>query len=161
MNINEVYLLTAFVCSACDGDIAVEELAYVKDLANDSAVFGDLDVENLLNLYVQQINEEGIRFINRFVRELSDSELTQEQQLKVIDIAIKMIEADGKIEYSEVKFFKKLRPALSISDEAILAAMPDIEDFLLPDLIVREYEFELESDFSQIDLSSIDNKEAN
>lgn len=159
MNINEIYLLTAFVCSACDGDIAVEELAYVKDLANDTEVFGDLDVENLLNLYVQQINEEGIRFINRFVRELSDSELTEEQQLKVIEIAIKMIEADGKIEYSEVKFFKKLRHALSISDEAILAEMPDIEDFLLPDLIVREYEFELATDFAQIDLSSIGSKD--
>lgn len=160
MSINEIYLLTAFVCSACDGDIAVEELAYVKDQAKDTDIFGDLEVENLLNNYVQQINTEGITFINRFVCDLADSELTEEQQLKVIEIAIKMIEADGKIEYSEVKFFKKLRPALTISDEAILARMPEIEDFLLPDLIVREFEFELASDFSQIDLSLIDSKEA-
>lgn len=160
MNINEIYLLTAFVCSACDGDIAVEELAYVKDLAKDTDIFGDIEVENRLNIYVQQINKEGITFINRFVRDLANSELTEKQQLKVVEIAIKMIEADGKIEYSEVKFFKKLRPSLSISDEAILAKMPDIEDFLLPDLIVREFEFELASDFAQIDLSLIGRKEA-
>lgn len=155
MNINEIYLLTAFVCSACDGDIAVEELAYVKDLANNKEVFGDLDVENLLNDYVQKINKEGISFINRFVRELAVSELTEEQQLKVIEIAIKMIEADGKIEYSEVKFFKKMRPSLSISDKSILDKMPEIEDFLLPDIMDRDYEFELANDFGLIDLSSI------
>lgn len=160
MNINEIYLLTAFVCSACDGDIAVEELAYVKDLAKDTDIFGDIEVEDRLNIYVQQINKEGITFINRFVRDLANSELTEKQQLKVVEIAIKMIEADGKIEYSEVKFFKKLRPSLSISDEAILAKMPDIEDFLLSDLIVREFEFELASDFAQIDLSLIGRKEA-
>lgn len=31
MEINELYLKTAFCCMACDGDIADEEVQYVRD----------------------------------------------------------------------------------------------------------------------------------
>lgn len=55
-----------------------------------------------------------------------------------MSLVLKAIEADNRIEYSEVKFFKKIRSRLSISDEAILGEHPDKEDFLLPDLKVDE-----------------------
>ena len=63
-----------------------------------------------------------------------------------------MIEADNKIEYSEISFFKKIRLNLFISDEAILAEMPNKEDYLLPDIIQKEYEFVPDSVFSTINL---------
>ncbi|MCM1139946.1 MAG: TerB family tellurite resistance protein, partial [Muribaculum sp.] len=129
MDIKEIYLLTAFVCAACDGEIAPEEVALVKQLCDKSSLFGDLDVEAKLNEYVSAINEHGMRFINNFLRVLEDADLTQDEQLEVVKIAIDMIEADGQILYSEVKFFKKLRPCLNISDEAILAVLPDKEDY--------------------------------
>ena len=44
-----------------------------------------------------------------------------------------MIEADNKIVYSEVKFFKRIRNNLTISDEDILEAYPINDDYLLPD----------------------------
>jgi hypothetical protein len=37
-------------------------------------------------------------------------------------------------EYSEISFFKKIRRVLSISDEKILEAMPDKEEYILPDI---------------------------
>ena len=52
----------------------------------------------------------------------------------MIKIAIATIEADEQIEYSEISFFKKIRKNLAISDETILEALPDKEDYLLPDI---------------------------
>lgn len=135
MTTNELYLKTVFSCIACDCDIAPEEVDLVRNL---SKAIKDLDVEALLNKWIEEINSKGASFLRSYLSDLADSELTEDEQLKIINLAIKAIEADNRIEYSEVKFFKKIRFRLSISDEAILAVHPDKEDFLLPDINVAE-----------------------
>lgn len=152
MNISEIYLLTAFVCSACDGDIAPKELALVKEWSEKSNLFGDIDVEAKLNEYVDSINKYGNRFISEFLLMLEQRNLSIEEQKEVVRIAIEMIEADGLILYSEVKFFKRLRSYLSIPDEEILASMPDKEDYLLPDIKTSDYIFDEEIKFAEISL---------
>lgn len=152
MEINELYLKTAFCCMACDGDIASKELELIKEYASNSDLFLNLDIESKLNEYVTEINQQGISFLNSYLKEIVLSSLTEVQELNIVKIAIQMIEADNKIEYSEISFFKNIRLKLSISDEIILAEMPDKEDYLLPDIIQKEYEFVQDSVFSTINL---------
>ena len=152
---NEIYLLTAFVCSACDGSIAAEELELVNNLARRTNLFDGLDIEGKLNSYVAQINQNGRSFINDYISILSATELSEEEQLNIIDVAIRIIESDAKIEYSEIKFFKKLRKALSIPDDRILDKMPEIEDYLLPDNQSQGFMFDGSVNFDSIDLSFI------
>lgn len=57
MDIKEIYLLTAFVCAACDGEIAPEEVSLIKEMCNNNDMFGDLDVETKLNEYVAATNK--------------------------------------------------------------------------------------------------------
>lgn len=152
MEINELYLKTAFCCMACDGDIASEELALIKEYTSNSGLFLNLDIESKLNEYVTGINRQGILFLNSYLKEITSYPLTEVQELNIVRIAIQMIEADNKIEYSEISFFKKIRLKLFISDEAILAEMPNKEDYLLPDIIQKEYEFVPDSVFSTINL---------
>ncbi len=154
MDTKEIYLLTAFVCAACDGEIAPEEVSLVKKLCDKSALFGDLDVEVSLNEHVASINKYGIRFINEFLRMLDEADLSKQEQLQVIKIAIDMIEADSQILYSEVKFFKRLRRCLRISDEEILAAIPDKEDYFLPDIRTSDFTFDDNIQFAEINLST-------
>ncbi len=73
--------------------------------------------------------------------------------MEIIRIAIGVIEADGQILYSEVKFFNKLRSCLSISDDAILEIMPDKEDYLLPDIKTSEFVFNEDIKFAEIILN--------
>lgn len=76
----------------------------------------------------------------------------------LVSLAFNAIDADNCIAYSEVKFFKKIRSRLSISDEAILEMFPDKEDFLLPDLKVTELPMWDESiQFAQITIPTQDN----
>lgn len=72
----------------------------------------------------------------------------------IIDFALKTIEADNCIEYSEVKFFKKIRDRLSINDEDILQCYPDKEDFLLADVkISDDLNWDNNIQFTQISLN--------
>ena len=64
-----------------------------------------------------------------------------------------MIEADKEVLYSEIKFFKRIRKCLSVSDEVLYREFPDKEDFFLPDIVQQEYEFVLESEFASIQFS--------
>lgn len=154
MKTSEIYLLTAFVCSACDGDIAPKEIALLKDWSEKSNLFGEIDVEAKLNEYVEAINKYGNSFINDFLLLLEEYNLSIDEQKEVIRIAIEMIETDGLILYSEVKFFKRLRSYLSISNEEILASMPDKEDYLLPDIKTSDYIFDEEIKFAEITFST-------
>lgn len=155
---NELYLKTAFCCMACDGDIANEEVDLIRNYVRESSLFEGLEVERLLNEYIQKINAQGIAFLNSFIRELKNEEMLPEQELEIVSISIKMIEADNEILYSEVKFFKRIRACLNITDEEILKSMPDKEDYLLPDISQGEYEFVLENNFESINLSLVGNE---
>lgn len=138
MNTQELYIKTIFCCMACDGDIANEEVALVHDITSKQDIFEGMDVNAIINGYVASINANGALFLKQYLKELSSQELSNEEQKMIVDFALQTIFADNRIEYSEVKFFKKIRSRLSLTDEEILANHPDVEDFLLPDINVAE-----------------------
>lgn len=155
METNELYLKTLFCCSACDGEIAPEEVFLVKQLTLNDSTFEGLDVENILNAYVEKINEHGSIFLKDYLSEVANATLSDEEQVKLIEFAIRMIEADNQILYSEVKFFKKIRNRLSVSDDCILEKLPDSEDYLLPDISSEDKDFEEVGNFEQISFSEV------
>ncbi len=155
MELNELYLKTLFCCSACDGEIAPEEVSLVKQISLNDSTFKGLDVENTLNSYVDSINEQGSIFLKIYLSEIANSTLSDAEQVKLVDLAIKMIEADNQILYSEIKFFKKIRNRLTVSDEFILKKLPDSEDYLLPDISSEDKDFEEVGNFAQISFSEV------
>ena len=138
MNNQDLLLKTIFACMACDGDIAPEEIQMLRELITNTDLFNELDVEVILKKYVDSINQDGVSFLNKYLSDVAEDALSKEEQMCLVDLAFKTIEADKRIEYSEVKFFKKIRVRLSLTDEEILAKYPDKEDFLLPDINVAD-----------------------
>lgn len=162
MNTGELYLKTAFACMACDGEIANEELELVKHFATSSTLFEGLEIEKQLNEYVAEINVQGLSFLAGYINSIVNAQLTEQQELDLAKIAIKMIEADKKIEYSEISFFKRIRNKLKVTDEKLLGIFKDEtlfekfpevgpEDFLLPDIMVND-DMEINVSFQNIEL---------
>lgn len=157
MNTEELLLKTAFCCMACDGEIAPKEVALLKKLAKEEKLFGDLKIAKVVNSFVDQLNEQGYFFVDAYLKELSDAQMSEEEQLAIIKTALVTIKADEKVEYAEISFFKQIREKLSISDEVILAAFPnepEMEDYLLPDIIDKTAGLWSIS-FSAIDLNEL------
>ena len=139
---------------ACDGEIAEEEIALLKEKVAHENVFDGLDVQGKINEYVTAINCQGSLFLNSFINEVKDAQLDEESSLQLIKIAIETIEIDNEIKYSEVSYFKRIRKNLSITDERILNIMPDKEDYLLPD-IEDDPIFDITFSFDSIELSTL------
>lgn len=118
----------------CDGDIAEEEKEIVRQFCASNELFKGMDTENFLNKWIEEVNRNGKMFFRSYLNEISEMNLSGQEQMMIVDLAFRTIEADNLIEYSEVKFFKKIRKRLSVSDEMILEKYPDKQDFLLPDI---------------------------
>lgn len=152
----ELYLKTIFCCMACDGDIAKEEIEMVKILCEKDDFFKNIESETYINNWIGEINERGSAFLQTFLSEINSVQLDKEEQLKLIELAFKTIEADNRIEYSEVKFFKKIRSRLSVSDEDVLEKFPEKEDYLLPDINASEtLEWDNNIQFSKLEFDKI------
>lgn len=144
---------------ACDGIIATDEIELVKKWTkNNPEWFGSIDTEATLNRYVSEINQKGKQFLSEYIHEIEQQHLTEEEQVQLLTIAVKMIEADQNIEYSEIAFFKRIRFKLNVSDSAILQKNAGIEDWLLPD-IIEEDDFLWDAKFENINFENLNQEE--
>ena len=125
----ELYLKTMFCCMACDGEIAAEEVDLIRNEVAHEPLLEGLDAEPLLNGYIAAINQQGRLFLRRYLDELAGDELTTEEELRIVDLAVRM---------AEVQFVKKIRKRLSVTDEQILTRFPNREYYLLPDVNVMD-----------------------
>ena len=150
INFNKLLLKTAFACMACDGDIDKSEVKLIKRLHKESKTFGEIEINTELDKLLLAINENGQQFLRNYFKELIAFDLTEANELKIIEIAIEIIKADDKIEYSEVKFFKVIRSKLKIKNEPILEKHPDFEDYLDQDIISESYLSGLLDDYFDI-----------
>lgn len=79
METNELYLKTLFCCSACDGEIASEEVSLVKKLSESDSAFDSLNIEKTLNSYVEQINVKRKLFLKDYLQEVADTTLSDNE----------------------------------------------------------------------------------
>jgi uncharacterized tellurite resistance protein B-like protein len=132
---DKLLLKTAFCCMASDGHIDKREISLIKSMCEKSELFSDFNFQEEINNLIHKINTTGKEFIAHYFEILGKAELTEQEELTLIDFSIQTIKADEQIEYSEVKFFKNIRHRLKISDENILKIFPDIEIFLEKDIV--------------------------
>lgn len=154
VNFDKLLLKTAFSCMACDGDIDKREVKLIKRLHMENKTFGDIDVNAEMENLLVAINKDGHQFMRDYFHELTNSDLSEANELKLIEVAIDTIKADEKVEYSEIKFFKVIRSKLKIENEPILEKHPDFEDYLEQDIISESYLARLQEDFFDTHISN-------
>jgi uncharacterized tellurite resistance protein B-like protein len=139
---------------ACDGDIDKREIKLIKRLQKERKTFGEIDINAELDTFLLAINKDGHQFLKGYFNELTATELTEANELKLIEVAIDTIKADEKVEYSEIKFFKVIRSKLKIDNEPILEKHPDFEDYLEQDIITNSYLSRLQDAFFDTHISN-------
>lgn len=162
MEQNELLLRTAFACMSCDGEIASEEVELIKQMSKEKQLFGEIDIDKELDELVREINLKGKGFLKQYLVNLAEESLTEEQELKVADVAVQTIRADNRIEYSEIKFFKVLRSNLKIvSDETLLEKIDGIDENYLAQDIQADYLQMYDDYFNTIELPKFEMKTIN
>lgn len=148
---SNLLLKTAFACMACDGDIDESEVKLVKSMEETDKIFGVESIEEELNALIQAINNQGFGFLKSFLNQLETVDLVVSQEIQLVRTAVKTIKADDEEKYSEIKFFKILRSKLKVSDNELIAQLPEFEnleeDYLQQDIISSSYLKKLTEDY--------------
>lgn len=146
---DKLLLKTAFCCMASDGNIDKREIALIKSMCDKSSLFSNFNFQDEINLLIDKINTRGKLFIQYYFDLLKQSQLSEDEELTLINFAIQTINADEKVEYSEIKFFKNIRHRLKVRDNKILERFPNIEQYLEDDIITDGFLDKISSQYFQ------------
>lgn len=130
----KILLKTAFCCLASDGNIDKREIDLIQSIFTNFDQYKNVNLKSKINSFIELYNEKGRDFFTFYFDLLKEATFSLDEELTIIDIAIRTIQADDLIEYSEIKFFKIIRHHLKATDSQILEKFPDIEIFLEEDI---------------------------
>ena len=128
---NKILLNTAFCCMVIDSKIDSREVTKIITLCKKTPYYKDFNFQEEINGLICLINKGAKEFIAYYLEMIKNASLTEKQELQLIDFAINTIKADERIKFSEVKFFKILRPLLNVSNDKIINVFPDTGQFLV------------------------------
>lgn len=122
---------TAVTTIAVDGEVHETEIEEVKSIVKNTAYFLDFEYDQALKEIIQEINENGKEAINSFLSALPESEMSEQQKIILMDVILRMIEADNGVHPNEVKFLQLVKARINMSEELLLIKFPKQVDFLI------------------------------
>ena len=122
---------SAVMAMACDGDIAEEEITEIKNIVANEIYFMDYDFEEPLKSNIENIKVNGKNAINQYLLEIVTNDLTGHQEILLIEVILRMIQADTKVEDSELKFLQIVKSKLKTDEETLIVKFPHQIDYLI------------------------------
>tara|TARA_B110000093_G_C12731837_1_gene310662 strand:+ start:154 stop:660 length:507 start_codon:yes stop_codon:yes gene_type:complete len=116
----KILFKTAFCVMACDGDIDELEIEEMKKIDSSTSYFNDIDLSNELTSLISSVKSRGKIVVQELFKTLRDNELSMVQELLIIEVALRIINADNKVDENEIKFLNLLRSKLDIANATLI-----------------------------------------
>ena len=126
-----IKIVSAIAVMACDGSIDNEEITEIKEMVSNEIYFMGFDYEKPFETNLNYIKSNGKKAINEYLSELSSLSLNDKQELRLIEVLIRTIESDNKVENNEIKFLQLVKSKLSVSEETIISQFPKQMNYLI------------------------------
>ena len=125
-------LLFNIACStmACDFDIDEREIEEIKDLADKTTYFDGLNLGNSLDLFVKKFKDNPHNTLDESINSLNEEDMDPVQEMLILEVVLRVVYADTKVDPKEVEFVKKVRSVLAIEDNVIADRFGKI-DFIM------------------------------
>lgn len=124
-------LKSAIAVMACDGSIDNKEITEIKNMVANEIYFMGFDYEKPFETNLNYLKSNGKKAINEYLSELSSLSLNDKQELRLIEVLIRTIDADNKIENNEIKFLQLVKSRLKVSEETIITQFPKQMNYLI------------------------------
>ena len=120
---------TAVCVMACDGQIHENEVNELKLIAENTPYFKELDYNSELKKIMKEL-KKNTNIMKLYFDLFKDAEFTPVQELLILEVVLRMMYADNRIDENEVKFIKLIKRYLKIPDQIIFERFGEI-DFLI------------------------------
>jgi len=113
-------LMETVICSiACDGYIDDREIAELKNIIDNAQYFKGIESVEFTRQMIHEVRSDGLGFVGNYFKHLEEIDLSSGQELLLLEIIIRIIQADERIDENEVAFLKHVRSKLCVYDEII------------------------------------------
>lgn len=116
----ELLFKTAFCFMACDGHIDDREIEEIQKLTRETKYFRGVDVSAELVRLVDRVKSEGRQIFKNFIDEVAAGDLDVVQELLLLEVALRVVYIDLRIDGNEIRFLRLLRSKLSVPTEVIV-----------------------------------------
>jgi uncharacterized tellurite resistance protein B-like protein len=122
---------SAVMAMACDGDIAETEILEIKSIVANEIYFMGYDFEEPLQNNIHNIKSNGKGTINQYLQEIENNNLNEHQEILLIEVLLRIIEADNHIQTSELKFLQMVKSKLKVDEQTLIVKFPKQIEHLL------------------------------
>jgi len=122
---------SAVMAMACDGDIAEAEISEIRNIVANEIYFIGYDFEEQLKSNIENIKANGNNAIKQYLQEIVTSDLNDHQEILLIEVLLRMIFADGKVDESELKFLQMAKSKLKTDEQTLIMKFPHQIDYLM------------------------------
>lgn len=117
----------AFCTMGCDGEIDELEVEEMRKIDNNTSFFNNVDLSRELDVLISAFKDKGTLLVSELFEELKRVELSPIQELIILEVALRLINADGKQDENEKRFVQHLRAHLKVHDEEIFDRFGQLE----------------------------------
>lgn len=122
---------SAVSAMAVDGEIHNKEIEELKSIVKSTAYFLDFDFDKELEENISNIKKNGKDAINHYLLLLSTSDLSEKQEIILMEIVLRMLEADQVFGGNELKFLQMVKAKIKTSEEVLVMKFPKQIDYLM------------------------------
>lgn len=122
---------SAVMAMACDGNIAEAEISEIRNIVANEIYFMGYDFEEPLKSNTENIKANGKNAINKYLQEIVANDLNDHQEILLIEVLLRMILADGKVDESELKFLHMAKSKLKTDEQTLIVKFPHQIDYLM------------------------------
>lgn len=127
----KVLFKAAFVVMACDGEVHQSEVDEIHAIANDELYFDGLDIDKELKALLSELKDKGHDLVNQFFELINNTKFSDLQEFQMLEVVLRIIEADDKIDDNEVNFLQQMKKCLDVSDITLITKFPRHVDILV------------------------------
>ena len=109
----------AFCSMACDGHIDDREVSEMRAMDRNTSYFDAIDLSDELSDLFEELRSKGVKLIEELFDALRAHDLNPIQELLVLEVALRIVSADGKHDENEIRFIRLLRSKLKLHDHLI------------------------------------------
>ena len=126
-------LRAAVVAMAADGEVAEAEKQELARVANSTAYFLGFDHAALLLDLLADGQNTVDGAVAGLVEAVAQAQLNDQQESVLLDVLLRVIEADEVVLPAERELLRALRPVLHLPDALLLGRFPRLLGYLLSD----------------------------
>lgn len=147
----------AFCVMACDGNIDESEIEEMKKIDLSTTYFNDIDLSIELDNLISDLKNKNVKIVKNLFDSLRENTLSISQELLILEVTLRIINADNIIDENEVRFLNLIRSKLDVADKIISERFGKIS--YLKNLNYEEIQINESNLINEINITDIKNWE--